>query len=153
VTGRPRSWAARACATGLAALTVAGCGSSSKSPAQLREQASAICARTNGQIGRVPTPANPSGALAFLNSGIASLKPEVHQLKQLSASGDAADVWNAAIRSLSGQLSALQSAASQISGGADPVATYKTLQLTLTPLETQANNAWQALEIPACQNQ
>lgn len=153
MSGRSRSWAARACAAGLAAALLGGCGSSSASPAQLRAQATAICERANARIGRIPTPANASGALAFLNSGIAALKPEIQELRQLSASGDAADVWNAAIRTLSAQLAALQSTASQIQGGADPVQAYRSLQQTLGPLETQSNDAWSALQIPACQNQ
>lgn len=147
-------WAARAGAAGLAALALSACGgSSSSSPAQVRTQATAICQRANRQIGRIPTPASEAGALAFLNSGIAALKPELAQLRQLSVSGDAADVWNAAIRALSEQLSALQSTAAQIQAGADPIMSFKSLQQTLAPLETQANNAWSALEIPACQSQ
>ncbi len=147
------SAAVRAGAAGLAALTVAACGSSTASPAQVRSQASAICARANTRIGRIPTPANSTGALAFLDNGIASLGPELTQLKRLSVSGDAADVWNAAVRTLSQQLSALETTASKIRGGADPAQAYKSLQQTLAPLETQANGAWQALQIPACAGQ
>jgi hypothetical protein len=143
----------RAGAAGLAALTVAACGSSTASPAQVRSQASAICARANARIGRVPTPANATGALAFLDNGIASLKPEVTQLQRLSVSGDAADVWQTAVRTLSQQLAALETTASKIRVGADPVQAYKSLQQTLAPLETQADGAWQALQIPACQGQ
>ena len=153
MSARVSSGAAGVCAAGLAVLAVAGCGSSSASPSQLRTQASAICARTNRQVGRIPTPASAAGGLAFLNQGIATLEPELRSLKQLSVSGDAADVWNAAMRSLSDQLEAMRSTASQIKGGADPVASFKSLQRTLAPLESQASNAWQALQIPACQNQ
>jgi hypothetical protein len=149
----PASTAARAGAAGLAVLALAACGSSSASPAQVRSQASAICARANARIGRIPTPANATGALAFLDNGIASLKPEVTQLQRLSVSGDAADVWQTAVRTLSQQLAALETTASKIRAGADPVQAYKSLQQTLAPLETQANGAWQALQIPACAGQ
>lgn len=147
------SRAASALAVGLAALTLAACGSSSASPTQVRSQATSICSRGNRQIGRIPTPSSAAGALAFLNSGIAALKPELRSLRQLSVSGDAADVWNTAIRALSDQLATLQSTARKIQGGADAVQSFKSLQQTLAPLETQANNAWQALQIPACQSQ
>jgi hypothetical protein len=153
VTGRSRSWAARGCAAALAAVTVAGCGSSPASLIQLREQASAICARTNRQISGIGSPQSQASGEAFLQRGIASLKPELSQLQQLSAPQNVADVWSTALRSLSGELAALQSTVAKIDGGADTATAYKTLQQTLTPLETQANNAWQALEIPACQNQ
>jgi hypothetical protein len=147
------SGAARASAAGLAALALAACGSSSASPAQVRTQASAICARANARIGRIPTPTSATGALAFLDTGVASLKPELTQLKQLSVSGDAADVWNTAVRSLSTQLATLESTAAKIRAGADPVQAYKSLQQTLRPLETQADGAWEALQIPACGGQ
>ena len=150
---RARGKTARTCAASLAALTVAACGSSSGSPSQLRAQATAICARANRQIGRIPTPSSAAGALAFLNSGIEALEPELAQLRQLQAAGDAADVWRTAVRALSEQLSALRSTASRIKGGADPVSATKSLQHTLAPLDSEANGAWQALQIPACQNQ
>jgi hypothetical protein len=147
------STAGRAVAAGLAALALGACGSSTASPAQVRSQASAICAHANVRIGRITTPANATGALAFLDNGVASLKPELNQLKRLSVSGDAADVWNTAVRALSQQLAALESTASKIRGGGDPVQAYKSLQQTLAPLETQANGAWEALQIPACAGQ
>jgi hypothetical protein len=150
---RCRSRAASALAVGLAALTLAACGSSSASPSQVRSQATSICSRANRQIGRIPTPSSAAGALAFVNSGIAVLKPEVRSLRQLSVTGDAADVWNTAIRALSDQLATLQGTASKIRGGADAVQSFKSLQQTLAPLETQADNAWHALQIPACQSQ
>lgn len=137
----------------LTALTMAGCGSSSASPTQIRSQATSICATANRQIGRVPTPSSAAGGLAFLNSGIAALKPEVRSLRQLGVSGDSANVWNTAIRALSDQLAVLQSTASKLQSGADPVQAFKSLEQTLAPLETQANGAWQALQIPACQSQ
>jgi hypothetical protein len=153
VSGRSSSPAARACVAALAALGLAACGSSSSSPTQLRSQATAICARANRQIGRIPTPTSATGALAFLNSGIATLRPELAQLQQLQATGDAADVWRTAVRALSDQLAALQSTASEIKGGGDPTSATKSLQQRLAPLESEANGAWQALQIPACQNQ
>lgn len=153
MTARARGKTAHACTVALAALTLVACGSSSSSPTQLRSQATAICARANRQIGRIPTPSSAAGALAFLNGGSAALQPELAQLRQLQASGDATDVWRTAVRALSDQLSALQATASQIKGGADPVRATKSLQQTLAPLESEANGAWQALQIPACQNQ
>ena len=149
----PGSVVARATAAGLAALALAACGSSTASPAQVRSQASAICAHANTRIGRIPTPTNATGALAFLDQGVASLKPEVNQLKRLSVSGDAADVWNDAVSALAQQLAALETTASKIRGGGDPAQAYKSLQRTLAPLETRANGAWQALQIPACAGQ
>jgi hypothetical protein len=140
-------------AAGVAALAAAGCGSSSPSQTQLRNQATAICAQTNRRIGGIATPHAESGGEAFLQRGIAALKPELQQLRRLAPPEDAADVWSTAIRSSSAQLSALESTARQIQHGADTTLAFKSLQQTLAPLESQANDAWSALQIRACQNQ
>jgi hypothetical protein len=135
------------------AVAVAACGSSPASQVQLREQATAICAHTNRQISAIGSPPSQAAGEAFLQRGITALKPELRQLQQLSPPQDVADVWSTAVHSLSGELAALQAATAKIDSGADTATAFKTLQQTLTPLETQANNAWNALEIPACQNQ
>jgi hypothetical protein len=140
-----------ACAA--AALAITGCGSSSHSDKQLRAQATSICAHANRVIGRITTPSAASGGGAFLQQGIASLKPELRQLRQMTAPQDSADVWSTAIRSLSDELAALESTAAKINAGADPVSAFRSLQRTVAPLERQADSAWQALQIPACQNQ
>jgi hypothetical protein len=137
----------------VAAGAVAGCGSSPASEVQLRQQATAVCIHTNRLISGIGTPPSEAGGEAFLVRGIAALKPELRQLQQLSAPQDVADVWSTALHSLSDELAALQAAIAKIDAGGDTASAYKTLQQTLTPLETQANNAWNALEIPACQNQ
>jgi hypothetical protein len=138
---------------GVAAVAAAGCGSASPSQTQLRTQASAICSHANRVISRIATPPAEAGGEAFLRRGVTVLKPELQQLRQLSPPSDVADVWSTAMRTLSAQLSAIESTAAEIQQGADATQSYKSLQQTLAPLETQANNAWSALQIPACQNQ
>jgi hypothetical protein len=150
---RPRAAAIGACAAGIAALAAAGCGSSSPSSTQLRTQATAICSHANRVISRISTPPAESGGEAFLRRGGAALKPELQELKGLTPPSDVADVWSTATRAVSAQLSAIESTVKQIRQGADTTQAYKSLQRTLAPLETQANDAWSALEIPACQNQ
>jgi len=147
-----RSRSARVCVAA-ATLAIAGCGSSSPSDNQVRAQASSICAHANREIGRITTPSAASGGAAFLQQGIASLKPELRALRQIAPPQDSADVWSTAIRSLSGELAQLESTAARIDTGADPVSAFKSLQRTISPLERQADGAWQALQIPACQNQ
>jgi hypothetical protein len=141
------------CVAAAAALAIAGCGSSSPSDNQLRAQATSICSHANRVIGRITTPSAASGGASFLQQGIASLKPELQQLRQMTAPQDSADVWSTAVRSLSGELAELESTAARINAGADPVSAFKSLQRRIAPLERQADSAWQALQIPACQNQ
>jgi hypothetical protein len=116
----------------------------------LRQQAGAICSHADRKIGKIPTPSSPAAGSSFLKQGIAALDPELEQLKGLVPPQDETVVYQSAIKSLSGELGALHSATAKLDQGADPVATFRQLEATLAPLETDADNAWQALEIPAC---
>ena len=134
----------------LAVLVAAGCGSSTLSAADLRQQAGAICSRADRQIARIPTPSSEAAGNAFLKQGIAALDPELGDLNSLKPPADEAVVYQSAIKSLGGELDGLKSAAGKLDQGADPVHTFRQLQDTLSPLETDADNAWRALGIPAC---
>ena len=50
------------------------------------------------------------------------------------------------------ELGALRATLRQLEAGGDPVSLIKALQRRLAPLESEANGAWQALEIPGCIN-
>lgn len=137
--------------TVLLALAVASCGGGTSSTlTQLRAHATTICSAANVRSYKVATPTWKAGAGRFLKNGIAVLAPELKGLKQLRPPSGEADVYAAAVGALSDEIDALRSAANAISRSEDPVIAYKALQRRLTPLEAQANDAWGALEIPAC---
>lgn len=151
---RPALRRSRAAAVAaMVALATAGCGSAPLSLIQLRQQATRVCARANRRIIAIATPADAAAGDAFLKRGIAALEPELRRIKALHAPNEVADVWTTAVTALSEELAALRSAVRKVGAGADPVLTFRRLQQVLTPLETQANDAWQALEIPACVSQ
>jgi hypothetical protein len=131
-------------------LLVMGCGSSALSAADLRKQAGLICSRADRQISRIPTPANQAAGNAFLKAGIAALDPELADLKALKPPSDEAVVYQAGLKALSGELDGLHSATTKLDQGADPVRTFRELETTLAPLETEADNAWRALDISSC---
>ena len=81
---------------------------------------------------------------------MARLTTQLSKLRRLSAPHDVADVYGAALGVLGQQLIVLRRAVTAIHRGQDPAVAFRTLGQQLTPLESQANNAWQALEIPAC---
>jgi hypothetical protein len=133
------------------ALAAAGCGGGTSSTlTQLRAHATTICTAANVRSYRIPSPTWKAGAGRFLKSGIDVLSPELKGLKRLSSPSGEADVYAAGVGALSDEIDALRSAASAISRSEDPVIAYQALQRRLTPLEAQANDAWGALEIPAC---
>jgi hypothetical protein len=136
----------------LAALTASGCGDTPPSLTQLQNQASRVCVVAARQMDLIPSPAVPIGGEAFLTRGVAVLAPELAQLRSLTAPREAADVYSTAMRALSQKVSAVRSTVRSLDQGADPVVSVRTLQQRLTPLESQEDGAWQALEIPACLN-
>ncbi len=137
----------------LAAVIISGCGGSSglDSPVALRRAATAICEHT------APVKAPPAGEptptqlTAFLSQGTANLQSQLTRLQQLHiATGEVADVYRDALGALASQLHALRATTSAIKQGQDPALAFKALQAQLSPLQRQADNAWTALQIPAC---
>ena len=134
-----------------ALIAAAGCGgAASPSMTELRARASRICSAANVRSYRIATPTWEEGAGTFLKGGINILSPELKRLRGLSAPGGDADVYAAALSAVSAEVDALRAAEHAISRNEDPVIAYKSLQHHLTPLEAQANDAWGALQIPAC---
>ena len=78
------------------------------------------------------------------------LDPELRGLRQLQPPSDLRQVYSTAVSSFSQKLDALHQAARAVAGGGDAVVAIKALQQRLAPLEAQEDDAWQALEIPAC---
>ena len=138
-------------AAGAVAALLAGCGGTTPpSLVQLRARANPICARAGQRLARVDTPGSEAGGQAFLKHGIAVLEPELGQLRTVPAPSEAADVYRAGLAALTAELRALEDAVRALNRQQDPVIEFKTLQQRLGPLETQANHAWQALQLPAC---
>jgi hypothetical protein len=133
-----------------AALALSGCGGSSLSNTQLHVRASQICSLANVRTNGIPTPSSPAGTEEFLERGAAALTPALTGLRALHPPEDVADVYSAAVGNLAQKIHKLQLAAHDISRGVDPVRAMRDLQRQLSPLETQENDGWDALELPAC---
>ncbi len=129
-----------------------GCASSSLTASQLRAKASGICVAARTQAERIPTPASPARGGAFLEHGIAVLRPELASLRALRAPSDLGAIYATAVRSYSEEARAISATARELGLGADPVAAIEGLQRRLAPLESQGEGAWQALGITACTN-
>lgn len=151
--GRRQRAPARGAIAVLAAIAAAGCGSTpSPSVIQLRAQATRICSSANRLIGRIGTPTSEAGGEAFLKRGIAVLEVELRDLRTLGAPGDAAGVYRTALGAFAGELAAAKAAVHALDRQQDPAIAFKTLQRRLGPLETQADDAWRALQMAACLN-
>jgi hypothetical protein len=143
---RPRS-------VGLALLAVAvltGCGSVSASVIDLRRDAGTICRHTNRAFRPLPALPPQGQAGEFLSAGMARLRAQLAKLRRVNPPHNVADVYQAALAAMGQELDVLQNAVRAIRRGEDPAIAFKELKQQLTPLQSQADNAWQALEIPAC---
>jgi len=134
----------------LGALVLAGCGSSALSNSQLESQVSQICRATEMRTNRIPTPASPAASATFLERGATALMPELTSLKAVRPPSEVADVYTATVGSFEQKIRELRGTARNIEHGADPVRAFQHLQRRLGRLESQENDGWQALELPAC---
>ncbi|MGI8864441.1 MAG: hypothetical protein ACR2JH_08605 [Solirubrobacteraceae bacterium] len=134
----------------VAALILGGCGSSPLSSSDLHDDATRVCRSVSRLANRIPTPTSPAGTEVFLRRGIAALSPELAGLRALHPPSDVADVYTASVKAFEQKLTYLKDALGELRNGEDPVIALKTLQRELTPVETQENGGWQALQIPAC---
>lgn len=139
-------------AAAVTALVLAGCGGGSSSPsnAQLRSQATRVCATANQRSDGIATPQSPGGGLLFLKRGLAVLRPELAHLRTLRAPSELSDAYAVSLTAFSRELHELEKTAHGLASGNDPVLAIKTLQARLAPLETREDGAWRKLDIPAC---
>jgi hypothetical protein len=132
------------------AVIVLGCGSQPLTDSQLHSVATRLCSTATAQTDRIATPASPAETEAFLQRGIAAFTPALSGLRQLRPPSEVADVYSASVKAFGQKLSYLKDAEAALRKGEDPVIALKTLQHELTPLESQENGGWEALQLPAC---
>jgi len=134
-----------------AAALATGCGGTSGiSSAQLHARAGRACTAAAASLQKLNSPKLPGDAGAFLSEGIAVVGPEVSELSRLHPAGDLAASYRNALNASRGELNALRRASHEIKANADPIATFRTLQNRLAPLELEASGAWNALGLAVC---
>ena len=119
---------------------------------ELRSRATHLCELAGVQTDRIVPPGTPGATITYLRRGAAILTPELKQLRTLQPPTEVADVYSTAMIAFSQKLGALTDAVHRLGRGTDPVAGLQVLQRRLGPLESEENGAWQALQIPACEN-
>jgi hypothetical protein len=139
-------------AVSLASFVVSGCGAGTLSMSDLRTQATHVCVSAQAQTSRIPTPASPAAADAFLRQGVRVLSPELVALRALKPPASIAEVYSTALLAFSRKLGALSGTLNRLGRGADPVGAVQMLEHRLAPIESAEDGAWQALQIPACVN-
>jgi hypothetical protein len=132
------------------AIALSGCGTSALSTPVLRTRATRICRLASTREQRIPTPTAPAGGAAFLSDGALVLRRELRSLRGLDAGGRATAPYARALRDLAAERSQLEASAERLAHDADPVAEIRALQTQLAALESDADDAWQRLGIPAC---
>jgi hypothetical protein len=136
----------------LVALALAGCGSTSLSDRDLREDATQLCNVARFRTNRISPPGSPAAGLAYLRKGVSVLAPELAALRRLGPSTDAAKDYDATLAEFASTVQALRMAIVGLKSGAGPVSTYRALERQLAPVLARENASWQELQIPACVN-
>lgn len=134
----------------LAVAAVTGCGSVSASVIDLRRDAGTICRHTNKAFNPLPALPRQGDLEAFLRAGIARLRTELAKLRRVGPPHNVADVYQAALAAVGQEVDVLNGTVQTIHRGEDPATAFKELGQQLRPLQSQADSAWSALEIPAC---
>jgi hypothetical protein len=143
----------RALSAGLALLAVsalAGCGGVSASVRDLRSDAGTVCRQINHTFRGLSGPTTEAQAAKFLSGGAVRLAAQLQRLRQDNPPRDVADVFHAGLGALDQEVVVLGGAVRAINQGEDPALAYRLLKQRLAPLESQANDAWQALQIADC---
>jgi hypothetical protein len=127
-----------------------GCGKDSLSANELRTQATGICLRTATAAERIALPASEDGGAQFLHAGLAQLRPALARLEQLKPPSDLRDSYEQALHVRRQEIALIGRTKRTIAHGEDAVATFRSLQASLAPLESLEGATWRALQIPAC---
>jgi hypothetical protein len=134
----------------LAVSALAGCGGVSASVRELRRDAGSICRQINHTFRGLSGPTTEAQAARFLSGGAVRLAAQLQRLRQVNPPRDVADVYHAGLGALDQEVVVLGGAVRAIKQGEDPAMAYRMLRQQLTPLESQVNDAWQALQIADC---
>jgi hypothetical protein len=133
----------------LSAALLTGCGGgASAASSQLQTRATRICTAANRRL----QPIKPTAGRyeAFLQDGLTVLGPELQRLEAVHTGAADNAVYTGALDALGREITELRRALARLDRHQDPALAFAALQRRLTPLESQANAAWQALQIPAC---
>jgi hypothetical protein len=134
----------------LLALALSACGDDSLTAEQLRDQASAICARTAAATDRIAVPSTPSQGGRFLQQGLTHLRPAVAQLRALKAPEELRERYDRAVQLAGQEVTLIARHERAIVRGDDVIDAYRQLDGALQPLTMQENAYWRGLEVPAC---
>ena len=133
----------------ISAILLTGCGGgSSSASSHLKTRATRICTAANRRLQRVAP--RKGGYATFLQEGLAVLQPELQRLESLHADTGSQTVYAGALNVLGREIAAVKRARSALNHHQDPALAFAALERRLAPLESQANGAWRALQIPAC---
>ncbi|HTX31345.1 MAG TPA: hypothetical protein VMD09_08160 [Solirubrobacteraceae bacterium] len=135
----------------LSAACLTGCGGgSSSASSRLQTRAARICTAANRRLEQDRP--RQSHYQAFLGDGLAVLEPELRRLKSVRTVASDQAVYADALGALGREITEVKRTLSGLDHHQDPALAFAALQRRLAPLESQANAAWRALQIPACVN-
>jgi hypothetical protein len=134
-----------------AALVVAGTALAT-SPAQYRQQATAICKTTSAKLKKVKNPTSMKDFGRFLKDATPVFETQYNALRKLTPPTSLKFLHGKALGAEQQQLVAIHAWIKQLDAGADPQKTYNVMDKKLSPISDAEDAAWKKLRIPACES-
>jgi hypothetical protein len=139
-----------AAVAGALALTVAAAATAATTPAQYRQQATAICKRTSAKLKAVTNPTSPKDAIRYLKEALPIFRTQYNTLRRLAAPATVRFLHLKALAAEKGQLIGIQGLIAALERSKNLQATYLAFQKRLDPLSKAEDAAWKKLHVPAC---
>ena len=139
-----------AAVAGALALAVAGTAAAATTPAQYRQQATALCKRTSARLDAVKSPTSARDAIRYLKQALPVFRTQYNALVKLVPPAALRFLHTKALVAEKGQLIGIQGLITALEHSKNLQATYQAFQKRLDPLSRAEDAAWKKLRVPAC---
>jgi hypothetical protein len=132
------------------APTGAAVAGTATTPAQYRQQATAVCKRTSAKLKTVKDPTSAKDAIRYLKQALPIFRAQYTALGKLTVPRALGLLHRKALVAEKGQIIGIQGLIAALERGGNLKATYAAFEKRLTPLSNAEDAAWKKLRVPAC---
>jgi hypothetical protein len=121
-------------------------------PAQYRQQATAICHTTTAKLKKLATPASPKDFGLYLKQATPIFEAQYKALRKVTAPPALKFLHGKALAAEQGQLVGIKAMIARLDSGADPTKTFNAFDKRLSGLSNAEDAAWTKLHVLACKS-
>jgi hypothetical protein len=133
------------------ALIVAGVALAA-TPAQYRQQATAICKTTTAKLKKLTTPASAKDIGRYLKQATPIFEAQYTALRKVTPPPALKFLHGKALAAEQGQLIGIKALIAKLDTGADPQKQFNAVDKRLSALSDAEDAAWTKLHVPACKS-